>query len=408
MARTSVFQVIALILALPACIAAQQEVFFPAVRQIRAESRNNLVRITWIDSPQARGPVYIYRSVRPFSDSVPVNIRPVVVKYGTQNYIDDIEDMTSIFYFIAASDVSGRRYETIIPQVNSISINLAGSQTPGNTDQMFFEQPLTPVLIYEPQGISNLWTRNDGDRVIITYTNSNPQKTAVLYRSTRPLMQPYDLLNAVIVKSGITSPFIDVPLPGQSWYYAVIYEDEISDGSFKIRPGINATASAVTIYGDMAPQDFMRPVPLPFLTLNNYVSGGFLPDTPKRIPQDTESSELFGNSQRNERPPLELKKPRVFAMDLQVPATGEEAALYQIVKEYFEKFEWENARDNLQDYLSLPRSSDVQARARFYLGQTHYFTGNYREALWEFLFFRSINPPEANRWIDAVLAAMVH
>jgi TolA-binding protein len=95
-------------------------------------------------------------------------------------------------------------------------------------------------------------------------------------------------------------------------------------------------------------------------------------------------------------------------MDLQAPETGEESALNQIIKEYFEKFEWENARDSLQNYLSLPRSGDIQARARFYLGQTHYFTGNYREALWEFLFFRSINPPEANRWIDAVLAAMVN
>jgi len=407
MARTSIFQVITLILALPACIAAQQDVFFPAVRQIRAESRDNLVRITWIDSPQARGPVYIYRSARPFTDSVPANIRPVAVKYGTQNYIDDIEDMTSIFYFIAASDVSGRRYETIIPQVNSISIDLASVQMPSDPAQMFYEQSVPPVSIYEPQGISNLWTKNDGDRVIITYTNSNPQKTAVLYRSTRPLMQPYDLLGAVVVKSGVTSPFIDVPLPGQSWYYAVIYEDEISDGSYRIRPGVNATTSAVTVYGDTAEQDFMRPIPLPFLTLNNYVSGGFLPDNPRRVPLDTEVPEIR-DSQRSEKPSLELKKPRVFAMDLQSPATGEEAVLYQIIKEYFEKFDWENARDSLQDYLSLPRSSGVQARARFYLGQTHYFTGNYREALWEFLFFRTINPPEANRWIDAVLAAMVH
>jgi len=404
-----------LILAFPAFIAAQQDIqpsVTPVVTRIRAESRNNLVRITWMDTALARGPVYIYRSARPFSDSVPANIRPVVVRYGAQSFIDDIEDMTSVFYFIAASDVSGRRYETIIPQVNSISINLAGTQAHAeqpDSDEALSGQSLPPVLTYEPvQGISNLWTRNDGERVIITFADSIPQKTAVLYRSTRPITQPFDLVNAVIVKSGITSPFIDNPLPDQSWYYAIVYEDEILDGSFKIRPGINSTTTAETIYGDTTAQDFMRPMPLPFLTLNNYVSSSFLPNTARRTPLNEDSSVLFGNSQRSERPPINLKNPRVFAMDLQPPATGEESALYQIIKDYFEKFEWERARDSLQSYLSLPRSSDVQARARFYLGQTHYFTGNYREALWEFLFFRSINPPEANRWIDAVLAAMVN
>jgi len=63
---------------------------------------------------------------------------------------------------------------------------------------------------------------------------------------------------------------------------------------------------------------------------------------------------------------------------------------------------------DLQHYLSLPRSKGVEARARFYLGQTLYFIGNYRGALFEFLSIKSIHPVEANMWIDSILAAMVY
>jgi hypothetical protein len=103
----------------------------------------------------------------------------------------------------------------------------------------------------------------------------------------------------------------------------------------------------------------------------------------------------------------ELKIPRVFVVDLESPESGEESALFQIVNEQFCLLDWEGARVSLRHYLSLPRSRDVEARARFYLGQTLYYTGKYREALLEFLFIRSIHPVEANNWIDAILAAMV-
>ncbi|MDR1318069.1 MAG: hypothetical protein LBJ90_00460, partial [Treponema sp.] len=58
-------------------------------------------------------------------------------------------------------------------------------------------------------------------------------------------------------------------------------------------------------------------------------------------------------------------------------------------------------------YLSLPHSVNVEARARFYLGQTYYYTGKNREALIEFLFVQSWYPNEANEWIEATLAAIV-
>ena len=377
-----------------------QSDFLPYVTQVRAEIRNNIIRLTWVDSPDARGPVYIFRSARPLSGSIPANIRPIVVRYGTQYYLDDVDNMENLHYFIAASDISGKRYDVIIPSMNSTNI-IQGHVQP--------VEEISPSVAAEGsiEGISSLMARPDGERVIIIYNTLEPRKNAILYRSMQPIRQPYDLLNAVIVQSGFSSRFVDFPAPEITWYYAVIYEDEILSGNVNLKPGINSTTSAVIITGDKMAEQSMRSIPLPLLTIESLPSGHLTSDS-KTIPMNSASEFMLRNTIRYSKPPLELKSPRVFVIDLQAPAGGEDSALFQIVKDYFEKFEWESAQASLRHYLSLPRSSDVQLRARFYFGQTLYFTGNYREALLEFLSFRSFHPVEANIWIDAVLTAMVY
>jgi len=400
MIKRQFLAVIILFFAVSAGITAQSGDFMPHVSQIRVEARNNLIRLTWTDSPDVRGPVYIFRSARPFTGSVPANIRPVIVRYGAQNYIDDTDGMENLYYFIAASDTSGRRYDIILPRVNSAFVNLAQPQT------SVINAP--PVIVTsEPPEIFNLTARRDGERVIINYNTLHPQRNAILYRSMRPVRQTQDLLNAVIVQSGFRSSFVDSPVSGQ-WYYAIIYEDEITGGNISIRPGINTTTSGVIIHDDELMERFLRPIPLPFMSTTGHVPDGFLSDISQYTPLSPESASMLRNSRLPNKAPLELKRPRVFTVDLQSPAGGEESALVHIINEYFQRFDWENSLVYLQQYLSVPRSPEVQARGRFYLGQTLYFTGNYREALWEFLSFRSFHPAEANSWIDAVLAAMVH
>lgn len=404
MKKFSVFQALMLFFIIPLGLAAQSGDFSPFVSQIRAESRsistesrNNLIRLTWKDSPDVQGPVYIFRSARPFTGSIPANIRPVIVRYGIQYYLDETDGMENIYYFIAASDTSGGRYDIIIPQTNSINVNTSQSQMP-----VVLTPPVT-ADIEQIEGISNLRARQDGERVIITFDTAHPHKDAVLYRSMQPVGQPQDLLNAFFVQTGVVSPFVDFPVPGFTWYYAVIYEDEILTGNVRIMPGINATT-----YGGQTAERPMRPIPLPILTLNNPMTGGFLPDTLQQGQLSAGSMNMLRNTEIPNRVSPVLKKPRVFTVDLQFPAGGEESALFQIIKDHFQRFEWESALVGLQDYLSLPRSADVESRARFYLGQTLYFTGNYRGALMEFLFFRSFNPVEASSWIEAVLTAMVY
>jgi len=400
MTKKLLIKTVILFLAFPAWLAAQSGDFFPYVTQVKAEIRNNIIRLSWVDSPDVRGPVYIFRSVRPFSGSIPANIRPIVVRYGTQYYLDDVDNMENIHYFIAASDTSGKRYDVIIPRMNSTNI------VQGNV-QPVEEIPPTVAAAGPIEGVYNLTARPDGDRVIVIYNTPEPRKNAILYRSMQPVRQPHDLLNAVIVQSGFSYQFVDFPAPEITWYYAVIYEDEILSGNVNVRPGINTTTSAVIITGDRMTEQSMRSIPLPLLTLES-LPGSHVANDSKTIPMNAASEFMLKNTIRYSKAPLELKSPRVFVVDLQAPAGGEDSALFEIVKEYFEKFDWENANASLRQYLSLPRSPDVQLRARFYFGQTLYFTGNYKEALLEFLSFRSFHPVEANIWIEAVLTAMVY
>jgi hypothetical protein len=396
MNKLSIFLTIIFIAVLFSNINAQNLGFTPHISQIRIESRNNLIRLTWIDSPDAKGPVYIYRSARPFGVSVPANIRPIVVRYGAQYYIDDIDGMENVYYFIAASDAQGQPLEIIIPFINSINVINAKPDT----------STVMEAQIY--QGLSNLRARQDGNRVIITFDSSDRQKKAVLYRSAKPVRQSQDLFDAVMLQSGIFTQYADFPLPGSTWYYTVIFEDEISSGNMVIIPGINATTSAVFIYSERTAEDFIRYMPLPFLTIGNEMSGGFLSDVTSDMPLSAASINMLKNYQIPSKLPLETKSPRVYIVDLEAPTSGEDSALFQIIKEYFVRLDWEGVCVNLQRYLSLPRSRNVEARARFYLGQALYYTGNYKDALWEFLFYKSFSPVEAAGWIEAVLRAMVY
>jgi len=406
MKKRFLFNVFTLFLTVCAGIFAQNRDHIPYVTQLKAETSNNFIRLTWVDSPDARGSVYIFRSARPFIGSIPANIRPVVVRYGAQLFMDDAEDMENLYYYVAASDISGQRYDIILPGINSTSFNPAQLDDPASAASENSSSSTEPI-----QGISNIKAQQDGERVIITFDREGQRKNAILFRNMQPITRSQDLLNAVLVQSGIDSPFVDfpVPVPGLMWYYAVLYEDEIASGNMGIKPGVNATVTPVTVKSEQPTERTLRPIPLPVLTLRNTVPDSFfMTEIPNQMPLSAASENILRDAKIPDKVPINLKRPRVFSVDLVAPTGGEESALFQIITEYFVAFKWEEAMVSLQHYLSLPRSKDIEARARFYLGQTFYYTKKYRESLMEFLSIRPLHFAEASRWIDAVLSAMVY
>jgi TolA-binding protein len=156
--------------------------------------------------------------------------------------------------------------------------------------------------------------------------------------------------------------------------------------------------------------DALRAEPLPYMTVRNAVpDSDVFWDIPVSQPLSAEALQALENSPVPTKAPLVLKKPRIFKTDMEEPsAGGDEEALFLILQEYFRKWDWENAAASLREYLSQSLPKDLESRARFYFGQSLYFTEKYREALFEFMSVKPLHPVEANVWIEAVLTAMVY
>jgi hypothetical protein len=376
---------------------AAERTFSPYVSHLTAENRNNLVRLSWIDSSDARGPVYIFRSTRPFSETVPLEAGPIQVSYGIQSYVDETEGFGTVYYFVVASDVQGWRYDTFILYTNTATVNF--SAVP--------EEEAAQVQLVETQRagdsvITGLTAHAQGEGVIVSFVVNGVDRNKLLYRSTQPIRRVQDLLDS-LMRSGISSPFIDYPAPGSSYYYAIVFEDDILRRGVEIQPGRNATVEAVEIAGKaqgIAPT--IRAIPLPSLSVYKASPGSdFYSELPSpALPQAGGNAET---AMRGQFAPSPLKRPRAFARDLEAPEGGEESILRSIVQGPFVRREWQNAREQLLRFLAFPRSRALEARAHFYLGQTYYYSGRNRDALLEFLVVQSTYPNEANEWIEVVL-----
>jgi hypothetical protein len=383
-------------------------VFAPFVSRISAEVKNNLIRLSWIDSKDIRGPVYIYRSILPFDEANPPSrVRPIEVPYGVQSYIDEQENSGTLYYYVAASDTTGQRYDIYLPYNNTISVTLRNP-----LGQYEGSQNLSPAA----SGIFSLEANVVGDGVVIRYRTVDGTKDTVLYRSVQPITRTADLLNAVIVQSGFRTPFTDYPVPGIPCYYAVIFEEELTAGQVGIFPGYNATVTAVEVPADRYRvglpgfRDEIRSTPLPQISLSTTLTGtNFFSDTPAPVVLSAEAARAVeGLGVPQKRPSRPERFSRVFAQDLEPPAGGEDYTLRTIVQGPFIKQDWTGARDELSRFLSLPRSESSEARARFYLAQSYYFSRLPREALFEFLMVQPYHPEETGAWIQATLAALIN
>jgi hypothetical protein len=395
---------------LPSLIFAQDitgtAVFAPFISRLSAEVKNNLVRLSWIDSQDIRGPVYIYRSKEPFTGEIPRS-RPAEVPYGVQTYVDEAESGGVWYYYIAASDETGRQFTVLVPFTNTVSVMVEAGEVPARSQEQAPSSPLSPPSPEE--GIVSLEAALEGGGVLISF-RSGGAKNVILYRSAKPLKTTQDLLGAVIVQSGVSSPFMDYPVPGIPSYYGAIPEEDLIAGRVRIFPGYNATITPVEVPTDQSgagfanPRQDIRTIPLPLMTVTTAVpeSRG-IPEIPAPL---SAGAARAVSGLGAESGTTEDKRPRAFSQDLENFSGGGDYPLRSIVQNSFMNRHWDAARDELIRYLSLRHSGPAEARGRYYLGQTYYFQGKHREALFEFLYVQSHYPEEANDWIQAVLAKL--
>lgn len=369
-----------------AAVAQEEAVFAPFVSQVEAEIRNNLIRLSWKDALDVRGPVYVYRSESPFSALAPLPV-PVEVPYGTGSFLEEAENPGTFYYFVSASDDVGRKYTLPILNTNTVSVIVEPENVIGWEDK---DTP--PAVSFAPNipvpGIDGITVHIEGTRVIMNFSGADSAKNLVVYRSLKPIRRQEDLLSAIIIRQRAGSPVIDYPLPGINYHYALLYEEDLSTGVLSIRPGRNTTGAVRISGGGTAAS---RDMPLPGLNLSSVPAAADFGSEPN----------AFSPAGRNER--TAKKEAEVFPEDLVEGGAGEEYQLRSIVQGYFALNEWGKAAEEFAGFLKLPRTNRVSARAHFYLGQVYYFEGKPREALLEFLAAKEEFPADCNSWIEAVL-----
>lgn len=408
--------------------AQEDTVFAPFVSRLSAETQGDTVKLTWIDSRDVTGPVYVSRSTQPIQNTAGLSKLPSVeVPYGAQSYIDRLDAAGTWYYSVMASDGKGRRYDVIIPYNNTISVKISlavnqeepkegGKASPPAAKPKSSPGETTVAEAQKTVPFSDISATVQGDAVNLSFHSLKSGKTVVVYRNAQPIQTTQDLLDAVIVQTGVTSsPFIDYPVPGISYFYAIFLEDDLKTGTAAIEKGKNATIVPVEIpagkyrIGLPGPQNDIRSMPLPLLSIYTaypHADPGSGIPVPQPLSEEATKAVARWATVRTE-PAKPDKKPRAFSQDLSTPAGGEEYALKTVVQGPFAHKDWEAVKDQLSKYLSLPRSSASEGRARFYLGQAFYFSGDPRSALFEFLLVQSSYPQEATEWIQAVLPRLL-
>jgi len=373
------------------------------VTGVHAEARNNLIRLTWTDSPDTRGPVYIFASTVPFGGDVEfIPGIPVAVPYGMESYIFEIDDPGIYHYHVAAGDEAGLYYYVNIRYDNIITIQIE-EEVPAETAETAPVEAETTRRSDTSGTVSGLRAVVDNDRVVINF-RAESDASLVLYRSIRPIRNAPDLLGAVIIQSNIRSPCTDFPVPGIPYYYAVVQENELTRGNIRIQPGVNATTEPAQLAFEKTAETRSVPLPLISLTADSQIAAQSV--IPAGVELSSETRRILENIPSHRSAGLPPAGSRIFGMDLEASGGGEEYLLGSIVQGPFRDGEWEAARDELTQFINIPRSRAIEARTRFYLGQCMYFMNSPREALFEFLSARSVYPDESAEWIQAALRMM--
>ncbi|HOT62049.1 MAG TPA: hypothetical protein PLU93_04240 [Treponemataceae bacterium] len=363
----------------------------PIVSALSATVTGSQVKLAWVPNPEVDGESVILRHTEPITAAnYQAAERVGSVSHVIAEYVDRLPDARSYYYAVLSRDSAGIPYEFFVPVSNSLLIAIAA------------EGPLPPPERARFSGFDAM-TRNEA--VIVAYQASVKGKRLVLYRSTSPLVSLASLAQAIVIASFTDSgsPYVDYPVPGVPYYYAIIDEDELLSGSARFVPGENTNRVPVEVPAYFASVSKrgpppVRPIPLPYLNPSRVASLA-----PRRFGSRTESMIRKLASARAPKP-TQTREPYVFLSDLTVE-TGEEYALRQVLEGFFRPRDWDGAIAAIGEFLSIRRSERTTARAHFYLGEALFFKGEHGRAILEFLLARDQYYNQSREWIQYALKA---
>lgn len=365
----------------------------PVVSALQASITGTTVKLDWIPAASVEGENIILRAERPITAANYTSAdRRGSVPSGTGTFTDTVSENTSYYYAILTRDRDGTYYDFFLPASNSLLVPV----------QVASAAPIQAASF----SAFDAMTRNDA--VIVTWKASVKNRNLVLYRSTSPFSGMSSLVQAVVISTfkDDGTPYVDYPVPGVPYYYAVIDDDTLRTGSAMFSEGTNTNRIPVEVPAmyEKAQRErlaTLRPMPLPWLN----------PSSDPEIPALTFSKQTEAKIATlvKEVPPskpVKALEPYMFRSDRNGSGIGEEYTLRTILEKDFNATSYDKAISELTEFLAIRRTDDTVARTHFYLGEAWYLKGEYRKALPEFLLAEDRYYNQAREWIEYTLAKM--
>jgi hypothetical protein len=377
----------------------------PFASRLKAEAVDYQVKLTWRDAPDLKGVYLVYRAAEEITPgSFARAVLVGMTNSGIELFLDSPPDLGGYYYAVLLRDTAGTLYPILIPFRNKTTTAVSVQTTSP-------EQALASRITGIKAAVSA-----SSDGVEVTFTSSSPARDLLLFWGTAPLASPDDLLrsaSATELDPG-TTRYVQPALPGIDYWFAVMDAGLYKLGQATVAPGVNATTIPVRMPINPARLSTMsggagrRNTPLPSLSmpfgdLNGQQSGdsGIVQTPPEKQLSAAATRTIGLLMQGIARPPAAERSPEIFPSDISpVPGT-ELSQLQQIVTGPFAGSDMAGAQKQLSSFLAMRRAPEVDAHARFYLGQAYYFLGQPRDALMEFLIAEDSYFQRAQPWKDA-------
>lgn len=232
-----------------------------------------------------------------------------------------------------------------------------------------------------------------------------------IFRDTKEISTTASILSMKPVADvpAKTNTFTDTLSNFGEYFYALLARDKDGNLFDVVIPGTNATLTSVKLENparDDKTQNpieaqyqpsYLRNLPLPYLDL---ISDIDRKPTTFSVEAMKDARTLSGKYY-NKKPGL--LEEYVFEEDLVCAPNGDDYYLFQSLKDYFIKKDYKSSVADLKRFLSVRREPYTALRATFYLGESEYFSRNYKSALQIFLFLDDVFPELSKYWIDSTL-----
>jgi hypothetical protein len=374
------------------------------VSELKTQVKDNLVKLTWRDAAFPDGEYRVYRSEQQITEQSFESAEPVgSAAHGAGYFVDTLEK-AGAYHYAVLIEADGTEHRIFVPRRNVTA------------------EPVE-VRVLSPEElavrITSISAAVRGDSIVVSFTPSRSDRDVVVFRSTAPVSAAGDLSNAIDLGSieSAARMYQDFPIPGITYYYAVLDRGLLESDAPVVIPGLNATVSGVSLPAPAARAEFggdlERPTRSALLPTLKIPEGLFGQDgSAVRIAPAPETALSPAAARAEEALLARIDRvwtepafePEIFVEDITPGSSADERSLSEVVSYALMRRDFSTAELLLTSFLSVRRPQEIERRAIFYLGQSLFFQGKYDRAVMVLLPIRETFRP-AGRWIERALLA---